>query len=154
MTSLEVWKPYRIPQYRNPSQQQLFADLSKKPSIGILGYTVKSTFTVGMKKSNPDHQILMIIWNTWKTDMLQEAHKLLQQTTKHWPKNYLFLCCCCINDRRGVQVKLIFSHWCGATRHFCHLIRATAASYCSICQSTTQIPHDIIKKMWLFKLLV
>lgn len=54
---MEVWKPYKIPQDRNPSQQQLFADLSKKPSIGILGYTVKSTFTVGMKKSNPDHQI-------------------------------------------------------------------------------------------------
>lgn len=63
MTSLEVWKTCQIPQYRNPSQQQLFADLSKKPFIGILGYIVKSSFTAGMKKSNPDHPILLIILN-------------------------------------------------------------------------------------------
>lgn len=61
MTSLEVWKPCKIPQYRNPSQQQLFAYLSENPSIGILGYKVKSSFTAGMKKSNPDNQILLII---------------------------------------------------------------------------------------------
>lgn len=52
-------------------------------------------------------------------------------------------------------MKLILSHWCGATRHFCHLIHATASFCCLICHSTTQIPRDFIKKMCdFFKLHV
>jgi len=43
----------------------------------------------------------------------------------------------------------------GAARHLCGLPCNTAESiHCLICHNTTEIPHDFIQKMWLFKPLV
>lgn len=140
---------------RNPSQHQLFADFSETECLPMwfLNAQCKYSFCISQWGWRNPIQIAKFyqVYEIHKKQQHAAGSKLSypqHPTMKHWPKNSLFLSCCCIiNDRGGQKLndtlplvwrqQDIFVSHCNPAESF----------HCLICHNTTQIPCDFIKKM-------